>query len=420
MRDSPGSSGRDDAPYFFLAYAHTSEQEWVKKLYRDLSTEIRERTAIPPTAQVGFMDDLIPLGADWRDSLHKALATCRVFVPLYSPRYFQREECGREWHAFRQRMLDHRARYAETPSAIVPVLWTPTRDDEMADAARAVQFDHAKFGAVYAEEGFYTIIKNDTYRDAYTTAVQRLAKQIIKSANESRLTPTDPESFRKLHNAFAQPGREIPGDRRLTVTVVAPTLADLPDGRDTRAYGNSALDWNPYHPVSRQPLGEYASELARLYWYEPTAVSIEEGFDVLMNPDPAAGLGILLVDVWAAGIAGTAELLRRFDGLDKGWVATMVPWNRLDGQTQARRAELADRLRQVLGRRLADAGTPSVQSPVADGLATIEDFRSQLPQVLEAALHHYLASAAANPPRGEFPLQPRLRGPEIYPGGSHG
>jgi len=82
MRNSPGVGGSDDAPYFFLAYAHTSEQQWVKKLFRDLCTEIRERTAIPSTAQVGFMDDQILVGANWRDSLHGALAACRTFVPL--------------------------------------------------------------------------------------------------------------------------------------------------------------------------------------------------------------------------------------------------------------------------------------------------------------------------------------------------
>lgn len=401
-------AGSDDAPYFFLAYAHTAEEEWVKKLFRDLCTEIRERTAIPPTAQVGFMDDRIPIGADWREILHRALATCRTFVPLYSPRYFQREECGREWHAFRQRILDHRAQHAKTPSAIVPVLWTPTRDEEIADVARAIQFDHASLGAVYAEEGFYTIIKNDTYRDAYTTAVQRLAKQIIKTANESKLEPCDPASF-GLEDAFAQSGREIPGDRKLTVAVVAPTLAELSDKRHAESYGSSAVDWNPYYPASLQPLGEYAGEIAKLYLFEPTVVSLEQGFDTLMNPDPAAGLGVVLVDLCAADIPDLADRLRKFDALDKGWVGTVVPWNDADGLTAQERTELTERLEQVLGRRLADAG--SSPSPVAVGLTTIKDFRSKLPQVLEAALHRYLASAAANPPRGDFPPQPRLSGP---------
>ena len=105
----------DGTPYFFLGYAHTPEKPWVEKLYREICAEILERTTLPVSVEVGFMDGSgIPLGGDWRDEVARALATCRVFVPLYSPRYFTREECGVEWHAFAQRLIDHRARHRDS------------------------------------------------------------------------------------------------------------------------------------------------------------------------------------------------------------------------------------------------------------------------------------------------------------------
>ena len=84
-------------PYFFLGYAHTPEQPWVDRFYRDLCAEIIERTEWPTNLSPGFMDvNGIRAGEDWRQAVGGALATCRVLVPLYSRRYFTRAECGRE------------------------------------------------------------------------------------------------------------------------------------------------------------------------------------------------------------------------------------------------------------------------------------------------------------------------------------
>jgi hypothetical protein len=51
------------APYFFFSYAHTPERPWIEKLFRDLSAEVLERTTLPVTAEVGFMDSGLSSGA---------------------------------------------------------------------------------------------------------------------------------------------------------------------------------------------------------------------------------------------------------------------------------------------------------------------------------------------------------------------
>lgn len=402
-----GRSSDELAPYFFLGYAHTPQQAWVEKLYEDICTEVLERTTLSIHVDVGFIDRQgIPLGGDWREEVARALATCRVFVPLYSPRYFTRRECGIEWHAFAQRILDHRAREPSAPTPIVPAIWTPVRHADIPDAVLPIQMNHADLGVDYAREGFYTLIKNNLYRQEYVTAVQRLAKHIIRAA-ETPLRPCQVRDLGPPRNAFDRPGRQGPADRRLTVVVAAPTAEQLPTGRNGAFYGDSALDWNPFHPGSRQPIGEYAAGVARLNSYEPTLLPLEDAFDFLAAADPSNGLGLLLVDVWACRDENLSRRLHALDELELGWVGTMVPWNSDDAQTKSSSAELQTRLQRLMPHRL---GETRPVAPVNSNISTLEKFRTRLPDILEGALFRYLDHVEAHPPPGTLPPRPRLSG----------
>jgi FxsC-like protein len=403
----------DTSLFFFLAYAHTPEQKWVTKLYRDLCAEVHERTTVPSTAQVGFMDDsAIPLGSDWRDAVGTALATCRVFVPLYSPRYFTRDECGMEWHAFAQRIIDHKARHPGNPSAIVPALWIPVDAEDMPDVARKIQMNHESLGLEYATEGFYTLIKNSYYTEAYVTAVQQLAKHIIRAAVESRLEPCKVADFGPPRNVFDQPARDTPPDRRLTVVVAASTTDRLPQSRNPQYYGRTAPEWNPYFPHARQSLAEYAAEVARLHSYEPTLLSFEDGHALLEDAEARSGLGVLLVDAWLTADPELSERLRYFDRLDRGWIGTMVPWNLDDPETAANADRLRSSLNSLLANRLNDSRV--LASTTNPRITSLEQFRNRLPLVVESALYRYLNRAPANPPSGAVRAQPRLSGPGVH------
>jgi len=403
------------APYFFLAYAHTPESSWVSKLFKDLSAEILERTTLPTAAQVGFMDDsAIQLGREWREEVGVALANCRVFVPLYSPRYFTREECGREWHAFAQRVLSHRARVSGNPSAIVPALWTPVDLEDMPEAARRIQMNHRSLGAEYAREGLYTLIKNSFYEQSYVTAVQELAKHIISAAESSQLRSCRVSDFGTLHNAFHQPDRKTPADRRLTVVVAAATKDRLPPGRSSEYYGASPQDWNPYHPHSQQTIGQYASEIARLHSYETTLLSFDDGYEALRG-SRSSSLGILLVDAWLGTDPDLSEKLHAFDDLELDWLGTMVPWNQEDKETRRRSDELKRGLERLLPNRLSDIRTPAPLSSLP--IQTLEQFGAQLPRVINGVLYRYLDRAQAHPPAGPTLSQPHLAGPPDYGSG---
>jgi hypothetical protein len=123
--------------------------------------------------------------------LTTAIARCRVFVPLYSPRYFESDNCGREWFAFARRELTRRARGREVVDAIVPALWTRLDREKLPHVAQSVQFDHKFLGERYCSEGFYGIMKLQNYRADYQRAVHRLAERIIAIGDESGVFPDE-------------------------------------------------------------------------------------------------------------------------------------------------------------------------------------------------------------------------------------
>ena len=103
VHDGYATGGAGDAgPFFFLSYAHSPKGEpggqdpdlWIAQLYDALCDHIGQLTDLPPGSKPGFMDRELQQGQEWPWRLSNALATCRVFVPLYSKRYFKSEHCG--------------------------------------------------------------------------------------------------------------------------------------------------------------------------------------------------------------------------------------------------------------------------------------------------------------------------------------
>jgi FxsC-like protein len=400
-------AGTKPGPFFFMSYAQTPERPWVEKLFRDIQSEIFERTTLPGSSHVGFMDTSgVSLGGHWRDEIGRALATCQVFVPLYSPRYFISRECGAEWHVFAQRVLDHQAHYPGKDSYIVPALWTPVRPESLPQAAQQIQIHHADLGAAYAKEGFYTLIKNGSYREEYLTAVQRLALHVISAAEGGNLRTCDTRDLDWGHNAFDLSGHPTPADRILNIVVIAPTRDCLPDGRSADFYGYSALEWNPFHPTTQQVIVEYAAGLARLSGYETAILNLDDGMDFLTLHDTPGGLGLLVVDVWAAMDPYLAERLAELDSAS-GWIAMMAPLSVDDRETMLRSVELRKRLSELMPHRLGPARPFNTVN--ANGIGTLKDFRNRMVGVLGGALHGYLNHAEAYPPTSDrIPDRPRL------------
>ncbi|MFE7776690.1 FxsC protein [Streptomyces sp. NPDC057445] len=411
----------DHRPYFFLSYAHTPRygaggpdpDMWVERLFRDLCGHVMAMTDLPAGAPAGFMDREIRSGEGWSERLGEVLATCRVFVPLFSPRYFASEMCGKEWYAFAQRAIYHQAKSNRPAEAIVPALWVPMPPEQLPGPAERLQFNHRAFGDRYVTDGLYGLIKLRIFAEEYERAVYELAKRIVSVADTAGVGPSRPLDYRQAPSAFGPPSAAGPrssGPRPIRVTVAAPTRHDLPEGRDPVYYGEMSQDWNPYHPDSARPLGYVAQDLVRSLNYQATISSFDHDAAPLDAKQPPVQPELLLIDRWALEDEERRERLAAFDAEHRPWVSVVVPWNRDDHQSRAADSELTAKLEATLPTKLSQGRAAS--RAAARGVPSMEAFGQILPQVVEAAAQQYLRHAQVYPPAGgSHTERPRLRGP---------
>jgi FxsC-like protein len=394
---------RGVSPYFFLSYARTpayggetAPDMWVERLFQDLCGHVMAMTDLPVGSVAGFMDREMQPGDNWSERLSEMLADCRVFVPLFSPRYFTSEMCGKEWHAFEQRAIHHRARSDRPAEAIVPALWVPVPPSQLPPSAERLQFNHRYFGERYVSDGLYGLIKLERYAQEYERAVYELAKRIVTVADTVRLAPGRSRDLRLVRNAFEPPNGVSEDRRSIQITVVAPTRRKLPEGRTPEYYGGSAQDWNPYYPASTRSLAHVTEDLVRSLNYQAviTSFDVESGRPGgRKQPDTPE---ILLIDPWALQDEERRHRLAAFDANNQPWTTVIVPGNRDDGQSQAAKAELTEQLEQTMpvtmrrGRSFARAASR--------GVPTLEAFGQVLPQAVEAAVLEYRRHAVAQPP----------------------
>ncbi|MEU8775979.1 TIR-like protein FxsC [Streptomyces sp. NPDC048606] len=413
-------------PYFFLSYAHTPRfgaggpdpDMWVERLFRDLCSHVMALTDLPAGSEAGFMDREIRSGEGWSERLAAALATCRVFVPLFSPRYFASEMCGKEWFAFAQRAIHQGAVSNQPAEAIVPALWVPVPPTQLPGPAERLQFNHNTFGERYVTDGLYGLIKLRSYAEQYERAVYELAKRIVRVAETVRLEPVRPVDYRTVPSAFgpsAGHGSRHGGPgggtvRTLHVTVAAASRHDLPEGRSPEYYGESALDWNPYHPVSQRPIAYVAEELVKNLNYRTTMSSFDDEAGHFDGKQPPTRPEILIVDRWAVEDEQRRRRLAAFDQESRPWINVVVPWNRYDHQSKAKEDELARRLEETLPVKMGQ-GRAACRA-AANGVANMETLGQILPQVVEAAAQQFLRHAQVYLPAGNTHTErPRLLGP---------
>ncbi|MGW1976772.1 TIR-like protein FxsC [Streptomyces sp. NPDC001889] len=379
-----------ERPYFFLSYARTpapgaggpDPNLWVERLFMDLCAHVAAVADLPDGMRPGVMERGPEPGADRAEPPAEALARCRVLVPLYSPRYFASELCGREWAAFARRTARKGTRSSRGSEAIVPALWVPVPSGRLPAAAERLGFDHRAIGDRYAADGLYGLVTRRAFLEQYEAAVHRLALRIVSVAGSVEVAPVGPAGDGRVPNAFAEPPG---GARPVRITVVAPSVWNLPEGRDGRHYGPHAHDWNPFFPESGRPLVETARELIGSLGRE---VSVEP-FDEHAPPFP--GPEILLIDTWALEDGPLRDRLASYDALPRAGTLPLLVWSGT-GAPRPSRSELYRRLMSAMP-RLMETVTAESDALSALGAAT---FRALLPEAVRAAEQRY--GRAAGPP----------------------
>jgi FxsC-like protein len=410
-----GQSG----PFFFLSYAHTPRRNegdsldpdfWITELYRDICRRVRTLTD-RHAREIGFMDTDLRFG-EWSSDLSRALTSCRVFVPLFSRRYFDSAHCGKEWSAFAERARTETPRGDDGASRMIPALWRPVDESLLPERARNLRFEHAQFGELYAQLGFYQLMKLSRYREEYEQAVYLLAKRIVEVAERTPVGAGLPARYDALDSAFGPGTLSVLGGKRVLVTVVAPDKAHLPGGRLSRWYGATALDWRPYPGSSAKTIAEHAVDLLQAAGYRADVGTLSEHAGELLGDEPPAAPVVLLVDPWAALLPETRDLLRRAAVKHDPWVGVMVIWDRKgDPQTVSEEPMFRSRIEHFLARDLE--GRAAVRFTEVE---TYDDFRVLLPAVAHSAARYHLRHAAARPPEGPAPARPHISGSLSIPG----
>ncbi|MFJ9692170.1 TIR-like protein FxsC [Kitasatospora sp. NPDC101183] len=404
--------GDDARPYFFLSYAHTpaagargagDPNRWVRQLYQDLSEAVLQLTTVPDGVRVGFMDQSMHQGESWASRLSTELATCRVFVPLYSPRYFNSLACGQEWHAFTRRPVYPANLDSERTSGIVPVLWAPMSRYRLPTVAGELQFNHASFGPEYATEGLFPLMKLAYFRSAYELAVHRLAMRIVQVAEETVIPVGRQLEFTSLPSAF----NVTANAKQLRICVLSYRQDELPPGRNPSFYGARRTDWRPYGPGST-PIAQHAVRLARQLGFQTTVSEFEDEAEAIIEGNAEAP-GLLLLDRWALRDPGRRELLRRFDRSDATWISVLEPWNADDPDLSERGrdlAELSDQTLRITRRVTRPTFLRPVERPAA--LGTLEDFEDALPRAAMSAKYAFEGLTRPEPAQPAAP-RPTLR-----------
>ncbi|MGK4582529.1 TIR-like protein FxsC [Kitasatospora sp. HPMI-4] len=412
MYDDPGGWDEDTArPYFFLSYAHTPRagtrgagdpNHWVSKLYEDLCEAVLQLTDLPEGAPVGFMDQSMHQGTLWAKRLSQELATCRVFVPLYSPRYFNSLACGQEWYSFTQRPVYPERSTSERTSGIVPVLWVAMGNYQLPEVASQLQFNHSGFGPDYAAEGLYALMKLSYFRASYELAVHRLAKRIVDVAEETVIPVGRPLDFQSQPSAF----KALAPTKQLRISVFSYRQSELPPGRNPDYYGQRRIDWHPYQPQSARPLAEHAMRLAKQLGFHPSIHEFDQEVEeILSNREPAAP-GVVLLDRWALRDEERREMVARFDRGNPPWVSVLEPWNTSDADCVEHDLSLSELSARTLKLKRREA-KPSFQEDAA-GLATLEDFEDALPRAAMRAKYAFEDRTRSGQTRSGAP-KPSLR-----------
>jgi FxsC-like protein len=400
--------------YFMVSYPHTEHNGdhggerapdyWVIKFHKDLCRNVEELVAAAPGSRVGVLDRDLWVEDDWIAGLPAALASCRVLVPLYSPRYFQSEVCGKEWQAFADRPATQRAQPPQIP-AIVPVMWMPMSADSLPPAARTVPIEYGVVDS-YASRGLYGIIKPARYQADYSKFVREVAQRIADTAKRSPNAWRPELDYDSLPNPFGPAGAPESGAPRLLITVLAPQSDNLPPGRDGQYYGPAAWDWMPYRPSSQQPIAQFAANFARSLGYRPYVCDLQERADDLLADGRAAHPELLIVDPWAVARPEINRLVTRFKLAKKPWVHVVIPWNPADAETTTAERELRLALSSALGRKL-ELGRVTSKIAVG-GVPNIAQFGTVLPSLIPAVGNRYLGNATAYPPDGSVVEKPTL------------
>ncbi|WP_328384044.1 TIR-like protein FxsC [Micromonospora zamorensis] len=400
--------------YFFLSYARGDEDALVQRFYEDLSAEVRLIAGLPRDEQVGFVDRTILFGERWPQRLVEALGSCRSFLALMTPRYFQSEACGQEWQLFADRIAQFDSQRSVDTSLLKPLMWIPARPGRIHPVAQPLQYSSNSLGELYQRLGVRQLMRMQRHHDDYRTFLFELANQIVSGAEAYPL----PEHHRPIDlatvaSAFHQgpttgpPGRVATDGADTTSPMLVHFIVAAADRdemrgvrQDVTGYGDDPLQWAPYRPPMPEPLGNYAREIAANHSYRSTVVHMDQ---LPRSAELAARYNqilVLIVDAWLTrlphqrqALINLATILRGADAV----TAVLIPASRDDLETREHWRSLSRACREIFDELASD------DELYRSNILTHRAFKEELPEVLEVARNRlYRSRSPSQRPRKEL------------------
>jgi FxsC-like protein len=405
--------------HFFLSYARGDDDEYVQKFFTDVSRELRRRGVQDEPA--GFLDTNMDVGTEWESELQEALCSCRVFIAIYSPRYFSREHCGKEWQVFNERMRRYEEQTGDRPQTLLPILWVPPAQ-ELPEEARRIQYLAGELGPAYAENGLFRILKVKKFEDEYDLFLAKLVDRMIERARQFPLPRAPRVSMAEVPNAFAwnapKPQVSTPpptpaeapvrGSRQVHFMFAVSRQEDLPEHRRRRQfYGDYPADWRPYLPDYAEPLSLLAQTSTATRKFTSDLLSVDENLFVRLDEARQHNqIVVLLIDPWAGESRRFQELLSRYDNANEPTSGVLVPMSRTDDETLQQRPLLTETLRGLFARNVVRN-----DSMFRLGIGDAEAFETALSEILiEAQNRVFSFGEVRKRPPGDV-QRPILSGP---------
>jgi FxsC-like protein len=391
---------------FFFSYARDDwKGNYLKIFYDDLVEQVRFITGHPQT-HVGFRDTLgIEVGSNWSSVLAEGLACCQTFVPVFTPTYFTRPYCGREWWSFRSRIERYaRENPGAAPRLILPILWSAPHylPGDLHPEITKIQLTQQDLGEYYSKEGLLQIMKQGRKcKKDYGIFVEKYAEKLVSAWKQWTLMPgprcqleevvnffelgksprrtkgSDTYAARGEGNAMASPTMttlldekaaaaqqharegispavltdETRGPRYAHFVFVAARRSELSDGaphRDDAAYDDEGAFWKPYLPPHDDTVFTVATYTARRLKFTPIEIPIDPKIEELLDRARAEErVVVIIIDPWTLLLPRYAEIMKRCDAIDLYNCVILIAWNRQDPQTTQEMEFLRNEVRKT-------------------------------------------------------------------------
>jgi FxsC-like protein len=390
---------------FVLSYARRDGEPLIRKFFNALCEELSPLHPLyPPPTEVGFMDTLnTQHGESWSQILSREFCSARVLVPVYSPRFFYSEECGREVQAFleRGRAFTRDIQHELWPRCILPVVWI--WEDLEAYLShpilKTVSYGNKNYPQAYLDkkQDLKMLVKSGS-RPLHSL-IRPLALNIhraIQLAAADPLPSLDPIRWDELPNAFdiERPRAISKGPRCVQFAYLAPTLDRLPEGRKSLSnYGVRVRDWKAFDPECPTSIGSLSDSIAT-----DMNLSIDHNSIDLNKFEPPKKIVVFVVDSWAAKVGGYAPILQKLDEAKYHAHPVLIPLNAKDPENQQRRGELVEDLRRLLPRRSAE------KNVFLGGIADENEYETSLRKVLATRQSQIINSADGGDDASSMPV----------------